>query len=155
VAKEFKLDIFELLDQLNRRDLTIWSKLTEEQRKAFAPLVVERWMAGTSDKRQVVMINELVNPFVFELADHPELLMKLLSVANSGGRQRYQWMPMKAGKKTKLEHSVRAITEALSCTKSEAQEYTQLLDAEDIMTYAERMGWQKEELAKLKAELKK
>lgn len=154
MSKEFKLDIFKLLEQLNRRDVSIWTQLTDDEKKGFAALVVERWMAGTSDKQQIFMINEIVNKHVFELADHPELLMKLLAVANSGQRQRYQWMGMKAGKKTKRAHSVRAITETYRCTEREAQDYVQLLSAEDIMSYAEKLGWQLDEIKLLKNELK-
>jgi hypothetical protein len=154
VSKEYKLDIFELLDSLNKKDLKIWDRLTPEQRKAFAPIVVERWMAGTQDKAQIVLINELVNSFVFELADHPQLLMQLLAVANRGERRRYQWIGMKASKKSKHELTIKVIRESTDCTVQDANEYMSLLSAEDIIESAEKLGWQKEELAALKKELK-
>src|SRR5271157_4202027 len=96
----FKLDIFDLLGKLNSpHSGDIYSKLSDEEKKGFAPLVVMRWMSGTSDKRQIMMLNEFVNPYIFALGKHPHLLMMLLQVASSKTQKRYNWLGIKSSRK--------------------------------------------------------
>ena len=47
----FKLDIFKLLSTIDSSSSNIYASLSDEERKGFAPLVVMRWMTGTSDSR--------------------------------------------------------------------------------------------------------
>lgn len=150
--RTFKLDIFELLAQLDRGNYSYWDALTEEQRKAFAPLVVERWMSGTSDERQVVLLNEFVNPYVFALGKHPQLLMQLLTVASSKSPRRYYWLGVKSMQK-RVE-SYRVMQEYFEISSKEAKFYD-LPPGEELLKMAEELGWQKEEMNKLQKEISK
>ncbi len=150
--RTFKLDIFELLAQLDKGNYSYWDKLTEEQRKAFAPLVVERWMSGTSDKRQVILLNEFVNPFVFALGKHPQLLMQLLIVASSKTPKRYYWLGVKS--KQKRAESYRVVQEYFELSSKEVKSYA-LPPDEELLKMAEDLGWQKEEISKLQKEISK
>lgn len=153
MAKEFALDIFHLLGQIDKKDTLFYSKLTDEQRKAYSPLVSMRWMSGTSDERQIIYLNELVNRFVFNMGDHKELLFKLQCAASSGTPRRYNWMAAKTsgGKKNK---GLDIVMQYYDYGVREAKAAMQLLGNEDILLMAEELGFQKEELAKLKKELK-
>jgi hypothetical protein len=82
-TKAYKTDIFDLMRRIDKGDHQLWSKLTEEERKGLSPLLVMKWMSGTSDLRQIVFLNTLANVVVFPLAKHPELLLKLLTVCSS------------------------------------------------------------------------
>lgn len=152
MAKEFALDIFHLLGQIDKKDMLFYSKLTDEQKKAFSPLVTMRWMSGTSDERQLTFLNHFVNPMVFNIGNHKELLYKLMCVASSGQARRYAWMAEKSG--VKKIKGLDVVMAYYDYGVREAKSVMHLLDADDIIGMAEELGYQKEELAKLKKELK-
>lgn len=154
MAKEriFKLDIFSLLGSINSsRSGDIYSNLSDDEKKGFAPLVVMRWMTGTSDERQIMMLNEFVNPYVFPLGKHPHLLMHALHVASSKQSKRYAWLGVKGGKKSTLAN--KAISEYFDYSTREVNLLSPRPSNAEIMQMAEELGWQKEEVVKLKKEL--
>jgi hypothetical protein len=151
--RTFKLDIFDLLSKIDRGDLHIWDKLSEDERKGFAPLVVMRWMSGVTEARQIVYLNELINPLIFQLGKHPDLLMKLLAACSSKKQRRYFWLAA-SKKKAAKKLEVQVLQEYYGYSERVAKQQLPLLDGEDILTMAEELGWQKDELAKLKKEIK-
>lgn len=148
----YKLDIFKLLGDINSPKAgDIYAKLSDDERKGFATLVVMRWMSGTSDERQIILLNEFVNPYVFPLGKHPHLLMQLLQVASSKTSKRYAWLGIKS--KKKQVEAYRVIQEYFELSAREAKTYT-LPPAEELVKMAEELGWQKDEITKLQKELK-
>src|SRR5271157_4210483 len=147
----FKLDIFDLLGKLNNpKSGDIYSKLTEEEKKGFAPIVVMRWMSGTSDERQIMLLNEFVNPYVFALGKHPHLLMLLLQVASSKTNKRYSWLGIKS--KRKNIESMKVVGEYFDMSDREVSTLNPFPPEAEVMQMAEELGWQKDELTKLKKE---
>lgn len=147
----FKLDIFELLTKLNNpKSGDIYEKLSDEERKGFAPLVVMRWMSGTSDERQIMLLNEFVNTKVFPLAKHPRLLMRLLHVASSKTNKRYSWLGIKSKKKN--VEALKVVQEYFDMSEREVKELNPFPPKEEVLQMAEALGYQKDELAKLKKE---
>jgi hypothetical protein len=153
-SKEFKLDIFKFLTQLNSGDLHIWETLNEEQRNSVSAYVVSQWMYGTNNDMQIILNNELVNPFIWSFSKrHPEILVKLLACVGDGSRSRFKWIPMpKAKKDNRLR--IQVIMEYYDYSEREAISNNHLLSNEIILQYAEELGWTKEELTKLKKEIK-
>lgn len=148
----YKLDIFKLLGDINSPKAgDIYEKLSDDERKGFAPLVVMRWMSGTSDERQIILLNEFVNPYVFPLGKHPHLLMQLLQVASSKTSKRYAWLGIKS--KKKQVEAYRVIQEYFELSARETKTYS-LPPAEELLKMAEELGWQKDEISKLQKELK-
>jgi hypothetical protein len=155
MTKKFSLDIFGLLQDLNNpKSDDIYAKLSDAEKKGFAPLVVMRWMTGTSDEQQIMLVNEFVNPAVFPLAAHPHLLMLLLQVSNTKTNKRYQWLS-NTGSKSKNTEAVRAVCEYFEMSKREAERLNPFPPAEEIIQMAEELGWQKDEMSKLKKEIAK
>jgi len=154
MAKERALDIFMLLEQIDRKNYAIWGSLTDEQRKEFSPLVTMRWMAGCTVPVQLILLNEIVNLSVFSLPDHRELLLKLLTVCSSGKSKRYQWINYKAAGGRRSKRAVDLISEHYKMTEREADDARRLFSDEEIMQLAEDQGWQKDELRDLQKELK-
>jgi hypothetical protein len=146
-------DLFAFLSALNKRDLHAFDKLSDEGKKAAHPLVIMRWLSGTSDPAQIIRINEVVNKYVFSLANEKALLFKLLAAACTGRTSRNNWIKGPSGTPTKL--SLEAIKAKFECSTKEAEQHLQFLDEADIMTYAEEAGWDKEQLKKLMLEFNK
>lgn len=150
----FKLDIFGLLNSLNSaKSGDIYSKLTDDERKGFAPLVVMRWMSGTSDEQQIMLLNEFTNPYVFALGKHPHLLMQLLQASSSKTNKRYQWLGVKSKKKN--TESIQVVAEYFEMSLREARNLNPFPSADEIVRMAEELGYQKTEIASLQKELKK
>lgn len=145
----YKLDIFDLLTRLDSNRTDIFCQLTDEEKKAFAPLVVMRWMTGTSDEYQIIKLSEFVNPYVFSLGDHKHLLMRLLQCASSGRRKQYRWIALKGSKKDSKR--VKVISDYFQISTREAKDY--IVSSQEIISYAEDLGWQKSEISDLKKEL--
>jgi hypothetical protein len=151
MTKAYALDIFDLLNKINDASVVdVYSGLTDEERAAFAPLVTMRWMSGSPDAAELLALNEFVNQYVFSLGKHPHLLMQLLQACSSKKRKRYNWVASKAEAKRAL--SVKAAQEYLGMSRREVQAI-KLPPDEELIKMAESMGWQADEVSKLKKEL--
>lgn len=153
MAKERALDIFMLLEQIDRKNYGLWDKLSEEQRKEFSPLVTMRWMAGTTDPVQVIFLNEIVNVLVFSLGDKKELLLKLLTVCSNGKPKRYQWINYKVSSGKKRKKATELISQHYRISLNEAEDSLRLFSPGEIMELGEMHGFQKDELRDLKKEI--
>lgn len=152
--KKHKFDIFEVLGKINKKNTTFFPEMPQEEQKAIAPLVLMRWMSGTTDARQIFFLNEAVNPYVFPLANHKELLVDLMTICAPGKFQRYKWHKSLNKRTSTTPIAVSVIRDYFNYSQHEAQESLPVLTNDDILDYAEQLGYQKEEITKLKKELK-
>ena len=151
-AKERALDIFQLLGDIDKKNYGLWDKLTDDQKKEFTALVTMRWMAGTTDQRQIIFLNEIVNMAVFNLPEHKELLFKLLMVCSSGSAKRYNWVNYKLSSGKKNKKAVQLVAEHYGFSLKEAEDSVQLFTPQEIMELGEMHGLQKDEMRDLKKE---
>lgn len=147
-----RLDIFRVLKAADTKDTTFYSALEDEEKKQLQPFLVMRWLTGTYSKQQVFMINEVLNPYVFSLYQHKELLWKLSTICTSGKSQRYVWNKIET---KNVEHpiSVMIIQEFMGYNSKDAVNVLKLLDPNDIVEMAEELGWQDDEINKSRKEL--
>lgn len=129
-----KLDIFEVLKNIDLRDITYFDDLTEQERKTIAPVVLMRWLSGTRTKEQILMVNMFLNQYVFNLYNHPKLLYKLGVVSSTGPKQ-YKWLK-KMGRGGKYPASVDVVADYYNCGLSEAIEYVKIMTLEDVLAIA-------------------
>ena len=106
VAKDNKVDIFELLVNIDIGNKYYYDSLPPEQQKTFAPFVAIRWLSslqnnGKYSSYYLTTTNELVNKHFWVLSgSHQELIYKLMASVGIGTKQRHNWI---AGtKKAKL-----------------------------------------------------
>lgn len=152
--KKHKLDIFRVLGRISNKDTEFYKSLTEEEQKALAPLVVMRWLSGTRSAQQIYFLNELVNPFVFSMAKHKELLVDLMTVCAPGRTQRYYWNKAKGKRTSSTPTVVDVIRDYYGYSTTEAMEALPLLTDEDVLWYADELGRQPDEVKLIKKELK-
>lgn len=152
MAKEYKSNIFDLLTAIDRGTYGLYETLTEVQRKEYSPFVTMRWLTGTTDERQILLINSLVNPHAFSLGKHPSLLTKLLVVANGKTQKRYKFIKAPAKAKS-ASRKLAVVMEYYGYSTREAMQVVHLVDAADALQMANGLGWQKDEVTALKKEL--
>jgi hypothetical protein len=151
--QKYKFDIFKLLERLSVKDKAFFDNMTPEDLKALQPLVLMRWMSGTTDVRQLFFLNELTNPMVFPLTKHKELLLDLLMISSSGKNKRYFWNKAKNNKKTSTPHTIELIKKHFGYSTLEAKDALRLLKDEDILGYAVYHGYQSTEYKAVAKEL--
>jgi len=153
MAAERALDIFNLLSEIDRKNYDLWDTLSEEQRKEFSALVTMRWMAGTTDQRQLIFLNEIMNVSVFNIGDHKEFLLKLLTVCASGEKKRYNWINYKLSGSKKAKLATSLVMSHYRLSAKEAEDVVKLLSPAELMELGEMNGFQKQELKDLKKEV--
>lgn len=153
MAKKYALDIFDVLKRLNSKNSgDVYASFSETEKKGASPLVIARWMTGTSDERQIMMINEFVNPAIFTLSNHPHLLFQMLQIASSKTNKHFQWLGIKSKKKN--VETMKTIAAYYDMSLREVGLLNPLPTNDEILQMGEELGYQKDEMTKLKAELK-
>lgn len=147
-----KTDIFEVLGNLNKKNEDYITSLPDDQQKAIQPLLLQRWMSGTSDARQVYLLNEVANPYVFSLYKHKQLLWQLLTVCAPGKFAKYQWMSQKGAGAVNKPLSTQVVSEYYKYSTRHAKDAVAVLSAEQILELAQELGYQPDEIAKIKKE---
>lgn len=106
------LDIKEEMYAADTQRFSFYQDITDEQRKAFSPLLAMKWLSVVGDRTglaeyYICMTNELVNIGFWEISRHPELQWKLMAAVGSGSPVPggHGWIPMARSKKpsTKLD----------------------------------------------------
>jgi len=151
---ERKLDIFRVLKQADLKNAEFYEKLTDEERKAFQPFLVTRWLSGTYSARQIYFLNEFVNPLAFSLANHKQLLWQLMTICTSGKSQRYVWNKLPSRTSTARPVSAKLLADHYGYSLSKAVDALECLTGNDILDIAETMGLQAEDQSKIRKEYK-
>jgi hypothetical protein len=149
VADRDSFDLFAGLDKLTGGDLDWYDKLPPEGKKTAAPFVIMRWLCGTSDLAQLVRINTFVNPYIFSLGSDKALLFKLLAAATVHKPKRYYWLKAPGAKSSRL--AIEVVKQYYGWSTREAE--LQKVDPTDLVLMAEELGWDDEQLKKLKKEM--
>ena len=146
-----KLDIFDVLRKISNSNMEYWNSLEEEQQKAFASVVILRWLSS-NNKFEIFMLNSLVNRYVFDLGKHKELLYNLMTICTIPN-SRYSWIKRQA-KDVKFPKSTKAVSEYLGYSIKETKNAIVLYNNEEILEICKELGYQKKDITDIKRELK-
>jgi hypothetical protein len=102
-AKQYKLELTSVLQAIDKRDLTFYNRLTDEERKGYVPLILMRYISSVTDQNKsaayaVLATNDLVNVGFWQLDKHKELQHMLLCLCGLGGKQYRPWLSAKSRK---------------------------------------------------------
>jgi len=149
-----KITIFDILARIDIKDTHFYDDLPEAVQKAEHPLVLMKWMHGTNDPLKVMMLNEMVNPYVFSLHKHKPLVMKMLTICASGNRTRYKWIKMKKGSTVKYPALIDVIKRTFNYSTAKALDVLPLISDADLLAFCEQLGFQKDEYKNIKKEIR-
>lgn len=151
-TSKHKIDIFKVLNKINTKQFRFYDELTDEELKSVHPYVLMKWMGGTQDPQQILVLNHFANPYIFPLAKHKELLLEVLVACSPGTNRRYKWVKQK--KSSSLPSTINVIRRFFGYSTSKSIDVLPLLQNEDIISYGEQLGLSKEQMQKVKRELK-
>lgn len=141
-----RLDIFEVLRNINKKNYNYVQDLDEDQRKQFSPYIVNQWLCCSNSALQIVLMDNLVNRRLFKLSKHPNLIYKLFCIAAVDKNARYTWLYKKAEKSDTID----IISKYLNCTKRDASRDKDYFSSTDIKEMIITLGYQPSEIKKLK-----
>lgn len=98
--KKYKLELSRVLNALDTGNRDFYNKLTSEEKKAYTPLILMRYMSSLGDQSRnkeyaIIATNDLVNIGFWQLSKYPDLQHLLLCAASLGSKQYHQWIPVK------------------------------------------------------------
>jgi hypothetical protein len=156
-----KLSLDATLQALDRRDFGYYDKLTPEEKKAYSPFVLMRYMSSLSPQSSmqsyaVIATNDLVNLGFFNLGKHPELQHMLMCLAGTGRKQYRPYMGAKAGKGSKTKVVDEFLMELYpGCNATELAILKSQLDANSLKQLGKDAGLSDKELKELVEDGKK
>lgn len=149
MVDKHKLDIFDVLKRITSKNV----KFSTEELKVFAPVVITRWLSGTNSERQIYILNMYANRYCFSLSNHKELLINLMSVSTAGRFTKYKWIKRSTkSKNIKMVHAV--VAEYYRYPLRHAKNMSNMLDDATILSHADDLGYQPDQIKVLKKELK-
>lgn len=158
--KQYKLDIGKVLEAADRHNLDFYSTLSDEEKKAFTPYTVMRFMSSVKDASVegdqyfLLMINDIVNRNFFDLGKHPELQWKLLALIGTGKKYFHNWIAP-IGKKSKASRVRDLLIKRYETLKEDDIDLLISINStEDIVNLAKDMGYPDDEISQIKKELK-
>jgi len=161
MSKKYKLNIFTVLEKISSGDIKYFKNLSNEEQKAFVPRVVCQWLTGTTDTAQIRAL-DYTNVYLDALYKHPKLLYLLLcssvrTIANGITKdrkqtKRYNWVKVLG--KTEPKEVIKLIQLEYGYSQRDATEVRDIFSDKQILQLAKSHGYQKNELAKIKKELR-
>jgi hypothetical protein len=142
--KEPAIPLKDIMAALDKKDRSFYSRLTDEQKKAFVPWMMMRYASsaqGRNAAHYLFMINELVNKNFSDVSKHPELQWLLMTAAGSGKVEFHPYIkpPNSKKKKDKVRDFVSGIYPLLK--SSEIDMLLELNTKEDLIKLAEAHGY--------------
>lgn len=134
------------------KDRGFLDSLSTREATSVAPVVLQRWLTGTHNPIDVMLVNEYVNPYVFTLASHKKLLWLLLTTCGNKSTPKRQWLAP-AKRQIIKPLTVQVLVSTLSCSESDAVSYLPMVEKEQILDAAATLGWQADQIKKLDQEL--
>ena len=134
--------------------MDFFDKLSEDDQKKFSAFMCMMWLSFSKNDNQVMLVNEIINRYVFSLHKHPRLLWMLLCACGKGTTQKYQYNKRIDKHQTK-KNTLEVIQQYYSCSPREAETYMiHFKNVDQVVELANALGYEKTALTELKKEWK-
>lgn len=141
----------EMLHAIDTNKFDFYSKLSEEDKKAFSPWLAMRYASsanGAAAYHYLLMVNDIVNVQFSSLKNHPELQWKLLAVCGIGKDNFHPWIP--PGGKKKADKIQKFLHESYpSLNRSEIELLVAINSRDEIKQLAKDRGLDDKEIKEL------
>lgn len=155
MANDNKINIIKFINEIDNGNFNQYEELSLEQRKTISMVVLSRWLSCMKNTKQLLSVNNILNPLIFKFAyTHSNLVYKLMLVCSSGTQKQYRWLSKGKSIGTK-PISVDVISKYYGLSKKDSMKYLNLLGVDNVVECATSMGYDDKELTKIKNEFKK
>lgn len=141
----------EMLHAIDTNDFDFYSKLSDEDKKAFSPWLAMRYASsanGSAAYHYLLMVNDIVNAQFSSLKNHPELQWKLLAVCGMGKDAFHPWIP--PGGKRKADKVQKFLQDAYpTLSRDEIELWIAINTKDDIRQLAMDRGFDDKEIKEL------
>lgn len=143
-----KLDIFNVLEALDKKDYTYYDSLSDDEKKGFTAFLTNKWMANVEGSNElqhyyVASTNHYSNKHLFEINQHPKL-QYLSLVASSPGinKQRHYWLKTQKKATSKSKQDIKRILTDMYPTykKDDIEVLSNLVTKRELTKYAKDSG---------------
>jgi hypothetical protein len=154
-VKRYKTNIHGILKHIAHDERDKLSKYTDEELKTVAPYVLLMWIMGADNNTdaRVLLTDELVNGYVFALANHKRLLLDLLCLANGYGVNTKFYFSNPQKKQGSFLVSM--LSRYYNISEQQAFEDLRVHTEDDIREIGQELGLEKDEVKKLENEISK
>jgi hypothetical protein len=153
MTTQHKFDIFAVIGNITSKQESFVDNLSEEDLKQIQPLVLMRWLSGTSSRFQTFLLNEVANVLVFPLTKHKKLLLKVLMACSDPKSGRCSWLKQEQ-KTVSRPISIKVVCDYFQYPRRKAIDALPLISADDLVAMANELGYQHDEITKLQREHK-
>ena len=139
MAKEYKNNIFDVLNHIDKKEYDYYESLSEEQQKDIQPYTITRWMSavGNSElkhEQYTKDVNQYVNTHFWELSKYKDLQMKLLASCGQSGWNKHQWIPL--SKNTPKDKNYESLKNAFkSIDEDDFRQRYESMDSKEIKEF--------------------
>jgi hypothetical protein len=148
MATEKKLDIFYVIEQIDRRNFNYYSTLTDDEKKSISMWLMMRWtslVSGSAAEDYMLNTNDVVNYNFGDLTSHPELQWKLLCLVGNGKKQRHVFVKPPRGKTKNKKQA--ALLQLNPLLKSDELEFLEsIISNDDLKQDLMDAGWLDKEI---------
>jgi len=153
MTTRYKLDIFDTLRAIDRKDMLFFDQLSDDQKKGFQPLVVMRWLSAIKNPNYadyyIYAVNERVNLNFFDITD-PSMHYKAMVTCGLGVAQSHEWIPMPKRVVVKSDVLDDVILQKYPLANDqEIDLILSKLNSETFQTFVEELGYQDSEVKDL------
>ena len=141
-----KFDLFGTLKLINTSTLGVYETIPDEDKSKASPFLIMKYLSGVSDRRQVVMLAQYVNPIIFTCQDKG-FLFDVMAASTSGRQTNVKWPGVM---KTAASKYDAVVARFFDCSIREAKTMTEFYTKEEIIQMAEDLGMDDDEIKKLK-----
>lgn len=142
--KEPAIPLKDIMAALDKKDRGFYSRLSDEQKKAFVPWMMMRYASsaqGRNAAHYLFMVNELVNKNFSDVSKHPELQWLLLTAAGSGKVEFHPYIKPPNNRKKKDKISEFILNEYPHIRDDEIEMMLSMNTKEDLVKLAEAHGY--------------
>jgi len=142
--REPAIPLKEIMAALDKKDRGFYSRLTDEQKKAFVPWMMMRYASsaqGRNAAHYLFMVNELVNKNFSDVSKHPELQWLLMTAAGSGKVEFHPYIKPPNSRKKKDKISEFILDEYPHLRDDEIEMLLSINTKEDLVKLAQAHGY--------------
>ncbi len=157
-----KLDIFEVLECLDRRNFRVYDSVrdNDELRQELDQNIgwlIPQWMVGAYEdvdhSNLIQNFNDVCNPGWYSFLGHPELQAKLLACCGLGYKTRHRFIKPVVSRESKKIHDL-LVDKYYDITPEEVDLWCRSNDLKGLTKLAQQLGRQDVEIKELKKAFK-